>query len=553
MERESGIGLNGHNFDRISEPKSEVEQDELDLAIKQAENVGGDEIVYIQGPKFYLITAAVAIMMFMVNFEVPVVVTALVSITNDLGGFKNVDWVVSAYLLGYVAVIVIFAKFSDIFGRKLIFLLSIVIFIIFSAACSAAQTIVQLAVFRALQGVGGGGCWSLATIFVIELVPPEKYTQYISNISIVNALALLLGPIVGGAIASGTTWRWIFIINVPICIPALVIAIIAIPNGFPYDNRSNYRQKAVTKSPLRRIDILGTILILFATLALTSAFEEADKDFPWRSGYVISLLTISGLLWIALIFWERHVTYAGGVREPILPWRFLTNRHMMGVLLNLLFLGGPTIVSMFIIPQRFELVYNLSGLDAGVRLIPFTALLPIGSIIGSTLAGKHKIPLVYLLLGGSILQVISFSVLGTLPSTLTIPPRIYGLEVVGGLGCGSNFALLFTMIPFVIQKFDNATGMGTGSQIRMMGSSMVLAIATSVSNTYSRPLLEKLLGISDTNTLSTLLPTLSSELQDKTRLVLAESYNRQVLVLCVSAALQVPATFLMWRKKQLTI
>ncbi|KAI0886605.1 putative multidrug resistance protein fnx1 [Annulohypoxylon maeteangense] len=551
MEPESNEGLHGHAFDGISEPKSEVEQEELDLGIEQPKD-GDRDIVYIQGPKFWLISAAVAIMMFMVNFEVPVVVTALVSITNDLGGFNNVSWVVSAYLLGYVAVIVIFAKFSDIFGRKPIFLLSILIFIIFSAACSASQTIVQLAVFRALQGVGGGGCWSLATIFVIELVPPEKYTKYISNISIVNALALLLGPIVGGAIASGTSWRWIFIINVPICVPAFIIAIVAIPNGFPYGDRPKYRREAVTSSPLGRIDILGTVLILLATLALTSGFEEADKDFPWRSGYVISLLTISGLLWIALVFWERHVTRANGAREPILPWRFLTNRHMMGVLLNLLFLGGPTIVSMFIIPQRFELVYNTSGLEAGVRLIPYTALLPIGSIIGSILAGKH-IPLVYLLLFGSILQVIAFAVLGTLPSILTIPPRIYGLEVVAGLGCGSNFALLFTMIPFVIERFDNATGMGTGSQIRMMGSSIVLAIATSVSNTFLRPQLQALLGISDTNAISTLLPTLSPELQDQVRLVLAESYNREVLVLCVSAALQVPASLMMWRKTQLTI
>ncbi|KAI1210085.1 putative multidrug resistance protein fnx1 [Annulohypoxylon truncatum] len=553
MELESNIGLNGHNFDKISEPKSDLEQEEVDLAAQQPDKVDGREIVYIQGPRFWLISAVVAIMMFMVNFEVPVVVTALVAITDELGGFENVGWVVSAYLLGYVAVIVIFAKFSDIFGRKLIFMLSIFIFIVFSAACSAAQTIVQLAVFRALQGVGGGGCWSLATIFVIELVPPEKCAQYVSNISTVNALALLVGPIVGGAIASGTTWRWIFIVNVPICIPAFVIGIFAIPNGFPYGDRVNYRQKAAAKSPLSRIDILGNILILFATLALTSAFEEADKKFPWRSGYVIALLTIAGLLWIALGWWEYYVTAANNVREPILPWRFLNNRHMMGILLNLVFLGGPTIISMFIIPQRFELVYNSSGIGAGVKLIPFTALIPIGSIVGSTLAGKHKVPPVYILLFGSALQVIAFALLGTLPKVLTIPPRVYGLEVMAGFGSGSNFALLFIMIQFVNERVDHAVAMGAGSQFRMMGSSLVLAIATSVSNTYARPKLQTLLGISDTDALSAIIPTLSPALQEQVRLLLAESYNRQVLVLCVSAALQIPCTFLMWRKKQLTV
>lgn len=89
----------------------------------------------------------------------------------------------------------------------------------------------------------------------------------------------------------------------------------------------------MAKATLSRIDIPGTVLILCATLALTSAFEEADKKFPWRSAYVITLLTVSGVLWIALAAWERYVTLSDKIREPILPWRFLTNRQMMGILL----------------------------------------------------------------------------------------------------------------------------------------------------------------------------------------------------------------------------
>ncbi|KAI6090284.1 major facilitator superfamily domain-containing protein [Hypoxylon rubiginosum] len=496
-------------------------------------------------------------MMFLTNFEVPVVITALVAITNDLSGFENVGWVVASYLLGYVAVIVICAKFSDIFGRKFVFLLSAVIFIIFSAACSAAQTMVQLIIFRAFQGIGGGGCWSLSTIIVVELVPPEKYPKFVSNVSIVNAMALLLGPIIGGAIASNTTWRWIFIINVPIAVPACIIAFLAIPNNFPYHNRPNHRNKSwkelMGRDTLTRIDIPGTILILFATLALTSAFEEADKRFPWRSAYVIVLLILAGLLWIALVVWERHVTLSDKVREPILPWRFLVNRQMLGILLNFVLLGGPTVICMFIIPQRFQLVYGTSGLDAGVRLIPFTAIIPISSIFGSTMAGKLKVPPVYLLIVGSCFQVLGFALLGTLPSTLEIPARIYGFEILAGWGCGINFALLFILIPWVNDKRDHAVGMGAGSQFRMMGGSIVLAISTSVFNTYARPQLQTLLGVSDTDTLISFLYTLPQDLQDQVRYLLAEAYNRQILVLCVSAALQVPATLLMWKKKQVVI
>ncbi|KAI1111251.1 major facilitator superfamily domain-containing protein [Nemania sp. NC0429] len=552
-----GTSFENKTSDTHSETKYDssgsVEQQNLSLEDE-------DERVYLQGAQFWLVSASVAVMMFLTNLEVPVVTTSLVAITNDLGSFDNAGWVVASYLLGYVAVIVIFAKFSDIFGRKTIFVLSTALFIIFSAACSAAQTLVQLIIFRAFQGIGGGGCFSLCTILVIELVPPPKYTQFVSNISVVNALSLLLGPIIGGAIASGTSWRWIFIINIPIAIPALLITLYALPKDFPYQGQPNRKPKSLkflfSKLTLDRVDIPGTVLVLLATLALTAGFEEADKKFPWRSAYVITLLTVSGFLWIAAIIWERYVTLSAKIREPVLPWRFFINREMMGILLNFLFLGGPTLIGMFIIPQRFQLVYGTSGLNAGVRLIPFTITIPFGAILASTLAGKLQIPALYIVMGGSVLQVIGFSLLGTLPSTLDIPARIYGGEIFAGLGGGINFALLFVMIPFVNESRDRAVGMGSGAQFRSMGSSIVLAISTSVFNTYVRPNLQELLKVSSSDDLlfsQDKLASLAPALLDKVRLILAEGYNRQVLVLAVSAALQVPASLLMWKKKQLVV
>ncbi|KAI1117373.1 putative multidrug resistance protein fnx1 [Nemania sp. NC0429] len=535
-----------------------ITPEQLDVSESGSDlSAGQQDVEYIQGLRFWLICAAIAVVMFLVNLEVPVVITALVAITNDLQGFENVGWVISSYLLGYVGVIVICAKFSDIFGRKLILMLSIVFFIIFSAACSAAQTMVQLIIFRAFQGIGGGGCWSLATIIVIELVPPEQYAKFVANISIVNAIALLLGPIIGGAIASNTNWRWIFIINIPIGLPALVLSFCFIPKDFPYHGRPNDNTKVpkswLAKSTLSRIDLPGTIFLLFATLALTAAFEEADKRFPWRSAYVISLLSISGVFWICLAFWERRTTLSDTIREPILPWRFLLNRQMMGILLNFIFLGGPTVICMFILPQRFQIVYGTSGLEAGVRLIPFTAVIPLGSLFASSLAGRAKVPPFYLLLLGSVLQILGFALIGTLPSTLDIPSRIYGYQALAGWGCGINFSLLFILIPFVNEKRDNAVGLGAGSQFRFMGSAIVLAISTSVFNSYVRPRLESQLGISDPDALTHILPSLSKALQEQARHIVAEGYSHQILVLAVSAGLQIPATLLLWQKKQIRV
>ncbi|KAI1863494.1 hypothetical protein JX265_008711 [Neoarthrinium moseri] len=525
MAPEETAGLKGSSLNGSHEPKH-----------TEAERTGDidgtrDHVDYIQGSRFWLICTAMVIMMFMTNFEVPVVITALVAISSELGGFGNVGWVIASYLLGYVAVIVIFAKFSDIFGRKPILLLSIAVFIVFSAACSASQTLLQLIVFRAFQGIGGGGCFSLCTIMVTDLVPPEKYTQFVSNISVTNAIALLLGPIVGGAIAAHTTWRWIFIINVPISAPAFLIAILAIPKDFPHHIRANGEREN----------------------RLTAAFEGANKEFPWRSAFVITLVAVSGVLWILLVLWERHVTIANQVREPILPWRFLVSREMMGILLNFVLLGGPTVIGMFIIPQRFELVYGASGLDAGVRLIPFTFFMAVGSILASIMATKMKIPAIYVVIAGSCLQVLGFALIGTLPSTLYIPPKIYGFEIIAGLGCGMNYALLFVLVPFVVEERDRAVGLGVASQFRFVGSSMLLAISTSIFNGYVRSRLEALLEISNSDLLSTFLFTLPQELQEQARYILAEGYNRQILALCVSAALQVPASLLMWKKKQVVV
>ncbi|OTA92494.1 hypothetical protein M434DRAFT_396376 [Hypoxylon sp. CO27-5] len=391
---------------------------------------------------------------------------------------------------------------------------------------------------------------------VIEIVPPEKYAKYVANITIVNALALLAGPIVGGAIAAQISWRWIFIINVPIAMPAFLIAFLAIPRDFPYQGQPNRQPKSVkealSKSTLNRVDIPGTILILFATLALTAAFEEADEKFPWKSAYVITLLIASGFFWIALILWERYVTLSDKAREPILPWTFFSNRQMLGILLNFAFLGGPTIISMFLIPQRFQLIYNTSSLNAGVYLIPFTITIPLGTIFASIIAGKLKVPPVYIILAGSCLQIVGFALLSTLPSTLDIPPRIYGYEIITGWGCGMNFSLLFVMIPFVNEKQYHAVGMGAGAQFRMIGSTMILAIATSVFNGYARSHLQAITGSSDTNALSQ-LNLLHPDVQEQVRYALSEAYNRQNLVLCASAAMQIPASLLMWKKKQVVI
>ncbi|KAI3394960.1 hypothetical protein diail_2018 [Diaporthe ilicicola] len=168
---------------------------------------------YLQGVRLHFTTAAICMVLFLSNLEIPVVTTALVGIGDDLGEFRKASWVTTSYLIGYAGFIIIFAKISDVYGRKSMLLMTTVAFCIFSGACGAAQSMDELIIFRAFQGLGGSGDFALCSVIILDLVPSHKYAEYSGNISIVYAISLCVGPIIGGAITENSTWRWIFLLK----------------------------------------------------------------------------------------------------------------------------------------------------------------------------------------------------------------------------------------------------------------------------------------------------------------------------------------------------
>ena len=203
--------------------------------------------------------------------------------------------------------------------------------------------------------MGGAGNFALCSVIFLELVPKEKYAVYTSSVSVVYSLSLLLGPILGGAINVSSTWRWVFLLksanapslsalkltcecySIPPGVLAGILVIFCIPTHFPYHGQSGYQTRSISaklsKATLDRVDFLGAFVLLVATLFLVAALEEAGTHYPWKSAFVITLLTISGILWIAFLLWERRVTLAAKVPEPVFPWRFVQSRVWIGMLL----------------------------------------------------------------------------------------------------------------------------------------------------------------------------------------------------------------------------
>ncbi|KAI1171984.1 putative efflux pump antibiotic resistance protein [Nemania sp. FL0916] len=511
------------------------------------------EMEYLQGLPLWSVSIAIAVLLFLTAIELSIVTTTLVSITDDLGGLDNASWVASSYLLGYVGVVIILAKLSDIFGRKPILLASALVFAIFSGACAASTTLVDLIVFRAFQGVGGGGCLALSLIVVIELVPPEKYAKFVAQLNIAVALALILGPLLGGLISSYTTWKWIFFINLPPSVIAIALIFFALPWNFPFQGTrgSNTRQKS-PKTPLKRVDFLGCFLLLAATVLLTAGLQEAGNQFPWKSAFVITVLSASALLWGALILWERRVTLKDDVREPVLPWRFLTDRVIAGILLEFVLLGGSLTVTVFQLPQRFQLLNGLSGLDAGVRLIPFGAAFPVGCVVGARVASKWRVAPVMIVPVGTTLQALGFALLGTLSTEPRLHPRTYGFEILAGFGVGMNYQSLYLMIPFVTTKRDNAVALATVSQFRMIGGAVFLAAATAIFNGHVMSQLSEIgiQGLETQYNLTGYMHDASSEMKEALQSVLADAYNYQMLLLAASAGAQMLSTLLLLKRPQ---
>ncbi|KAK8119738.1 efflux pump antibiotic resistance protein [Apiospora kogelbergensis] len=546
-----------------------------------------DNPIYIQGWRLHAITAGLCMGLFLVNFEVTVVGTALVSITNDLQDFAKSSWIVTAYLLTYTGMVkspawhfhlvmptshtplfysnaemlvwlgtgclVIWARVSDFIGRKPACMFAFFIFAAFSGACGGAQSMTQLIIFRVFQGIGGSGIYGLTTAMLYELVPPPRYPLYTTYVMTLFAIAFALGPVFGGLITNRGVWRWVFLLNVPAAFLMMVLLFFVVPDGFPYHGR---RAKAPRHS-IKAFDFVGSFLTLAGIGLLITGLEEAASDLAWVSSRVLGPLCASGVAWVLFLLSQWRASRPDSGIQPVFPWRFCQNRAIMGLFINTFMTGAVSVTCVVLIPLRYQTAGALSPLDAGVRLILFSAVSPIGAIVAAMLCKKKRTPPLFVMLFGALLQILGL----VLVTTLAKPddrdwPGLYGLQVCIGFGMGFAMGTATLLTPAITERRDLAVASAAVVQFRFLGGAVVLSTATAVGNSWIRSVLAGILSPEQLMSLFRSTETINSlehQLQDEVRGHFVQSFNLQMrVVLGVAVAAFLSAT-MMWKHPQIRV
>ena len=404
----------------------------------------------------------VLMVMLLASLDQTIVSTAMPRIIADLQGFDRYTWVSTAYLLTSTVMVPIYGKLSDLLGRKPIFLFGVVVFLAGSALSGTAQSMNQLILFRAFQGIGAGALIPIAITIVGDLFTPRERGKWQGLTGGVFGLSAIIGPTLGGWITQNTTWRWIFYVNLPIGIAALLVLIFLMPA---------LRGKATNVS----IDYTGAALLVLGTVPLLLGFTFAGSQYDWLSPQIIGLFAGAVVALTAFVFYEARLERRGG--QPIIePGLFKNSVFSVSTVVTMIF-GMGLFGSIFFIPLFVQGVIGGSATNSGLILTPLLLTSVVGSIVSGQLVsrlGKYK----WIAVLGMLVSVAGTLLLVRLDVNATNNDVLLAMLVLGlGLGFGMS---LYTLI--VQNALPTKIGQATAALtfFRQIGGTIALAAMGSV-------------------------------------------------------------------------
>ncbi|MFF3331110.1 DHA2 family efflux MFS transporter permease subunit [Streptomyces sp. NPDC002888] len=302
--------------------------------------------------------------MLLAALDQTIVSTALPTIVSELGGMEHLSWVVTAYMLASTAATPLWGKLGDQYGRKRLFQIAIVLFLVGSALCGAAQDMTQLIAFRAVQGLGGGGLMVLSMAIVGDIVAPRERGRYQGLFGAVFGATSVLGPLLGGLFTQHLSWRWVFYVNLPIGVVAL--AVIATALHIPH------------RATRHVIDYLGTILIASVATCLVLVASLGGTTWDWGSAQIVGLAVLGVVLAAVFVFVERRAA------EPVLPLKLFRIRTFTLSAVISFIVGFAMFGAMTYLPTFLQVVQGVSPTMSGVHMLPMV----LGMLLSSTGSGQ---------------------------------------------------------------------------------------------------------------------------------------------------------------------
>jgi EmrB/QacA subfamily drug resistance transporter len=398
--------------------------------------------------------AGLMLVMLLASLDQTIVSTALPTIVEDLGGLTHLSWVVTAYLLAVTVVTPLYGKLGDLYGRKLVLQVALVVFLIGSALCGLSQDMTQLILFRAVQGLGGGGLLVSAQAAIGDVVPPSRRGKYTGLFGAVFGVSSIAGPLIGGFLTSHVSWQSIFYVNIPLGVLALAVLAVALPS-----------------SPERRrhaLDYAGTLLLALGLSSLVLLTTLGGNTFDWGSPEIVGMAIVAV---VALIAFTRVEARAA---EPILPPSLFHNRVFVVCSLVGLIVGFALFGALTYLPLFQQVVRGLSPTASGLQLLPLMAGLLFTSIVSGQVivrTGHYK---VFPILGTAI-SAFGMWLLSSLDASTGSGVAALHMLVLGlGLGMVMQVLVLATQNAVPYEQLGVATSGAT--LFRSIGGSLGTAV-----------------------------------------------------------------------------
>lgn len=400
-----------------------------------------------------LVIAGLLLGILMASMDNTIVATAMGDIVGKLGGLDKFVWVTSAYMVAEMAGMPIFGKLSDMYGRKRFFIFGIIVFMLGSVLCGTATSIVELSIYRAIQGIGGGALVPIAFTIMFDAVPVESRGKLGGLFGAVFGLSSIFGPLLGAYLTEYAQWEWIFYINLPLGLIAFVFIAF-----FYHESRQHAKQT---------IDWAGAITLIAAVICLMFALELGGKKYAWDSWQILGLFAGFAVLTILFLIAESKA------KEPIISFKMFKSQiywssNVIGILSGAAFITASVYIPIFI-----QGVLGGKPTNSGLVLLPMM----LGSVVTATMGGFLMTKLKYrtIMIPTLALLIVGLGLLTTLNESTTLWTLRFFMILVG-LGIGASFSVLSNAAIHSVKPQERGSASSTLNFLRSLGMTLGITV-----------------------------------------------------------------------------